>query len=273
MYIYSSCKKTEKCDQKTNYYVDGDSDGYGNPNNSLLACSQPNGYVTNNLDIDDADPGINPGNSEIADNHIDENGDGKFAYNLFIDSDNDGFGLTPFLFQSPKFIVSNFDLPYGYSFNGDDCNDTNSTINPNATEILNNTIDENCDGTLGGGCNDDSDCGGSEICINGNCETATIYYADVDGDGFGDSWSSITAGDNPPNGYVLTNGDCDDTDSSVCPSCKEVVNNGKDDDCNGLIDECSTNNPSECDCTDGIDNDGDGYTDCTDSDCTGISGC
>jgi hypothetical protein len=272
MSIYSSCKKKEECSEKIIFYLDADSDGYGNTNSHTFACSQPNGYVANNLDSDDTNPSVNPAKPEIADNHIDENGDGKFDYNLFLDSDNDGFGLTPTLFHSPKFIVSIYDLPYGYSFNSDDCDDSNAAINPNATEIGNNTVDENCDGDIGV-CSSDSECGGGEVCISGTCETATIYYFDADGDGFGETSNSITAGANAPSGYVLNNSDCNDSDSSVCPTCLEVENNGKDDNCDGQVDECSTNNSTECDCTDGVDNDGDGYVDCADSECSGISGC
>jgi len=40
------------------FYADTDGDGLGDPNSSILACSQPDGYVANN---NDDDPNLNPG--------------------------------------------------------------------------------------------------------------------------------------------------------------------------------------------------------------------
>jgi hypothetical protein len=69
------------------FYHDSDGDGYGDPNNSTLACAAPIGFVANNTDCDDTNPSINPDATE-AFNSIDDN-----CNNLIdegYDSDNDG---------------------------------------------------------------------------------------------------------------------------------------------------------------------------------------
>lgn len=57
----------------TTYYRDADNDTYGDALNSTTSCTgTPVGYVTNNLDCNDANAGIKPGGTEICGNGTDE---------------------------------------------------------------------------------------------------------------------------------------------------------------------------------------------------------
>lgn len=66
------------CCTATNYWLDGDGDGYG-AGSVLSTCSFPGaGYVTNVLDCNDADANVNPEGEEICGNGLDDdclNGD------------------------------------------------------------------------------------------------------------------------------------------------------------------------------------------------------
>lgn len=57
------------------------------------------------------------------------------------DSDGDGFG-------NAAIEIEETIVPAGYVENNLDCNDSVKEINPDATEVFNNTIDENCDGEI-----------------------------------------------------------------------------------------------------------------------------
>jgi hypothetical protein len=128
----------------TNYYVDGDNDGFGT-GNAIAYCSNPGaGYSTVSGDCDDASNLTYPGATEICDskdNDCDGTVDDGLTFtNYYIDNDNDNYGTGSAITfcQNPG---------TGYSTVNTDCNDSNGAIHPGATEIANNGIDENCDGT------------------------------------------------------------------------------------------------------------------------------
>ena len=78
----------------------------------------------------------------------------------YVDADGDGYG-DPNSAPEPQVAGS---CPMGYVSNSDDCDDSDSAINPGATEICNNMIDDNCDGITDTG--DDIDGDGYTIAQN-----------------------------------------------------------------------------------------------------------
>lgn len=110
----------------------------------MLEDNDSDGF-TSDVDCDDNNPNVNPEAEEICDN-IDNNCDGQIDENQtflswWIDSDNDGFGEGPM-----ESRIVDCKQPQGYVQNYDDCDDSNPNINPNAQEIPDNGIDEDCDG-------------------------------------------------------------------------------------------------------------------------------
>ena len=154
----------------TDYYADLDLDGYG-AGAATNACAQPIGFVTTNTDCDDNNASANPAATEIC-NTIDDNCDGQIDEGVqntyYVDMDGDGYGSMNF------WSIQACTAPLGFALSSNDCADNNPAINPGATEVC-NTIDENCDGQ-----------------INEGFGPLTIYYADADGDGYGNGTQAIS---------------------------------------------------------------------------------
>ena len=105
--------------------------------------------------------------------------------------------------------------PAGYVSNSTDCNDYDIALHPGATELCNG-IDDNCDSQVDEG-------------------VLSTFYADADGDGYGDL-TVTTQACSAPIGYVSNSTDCDDNNNAVHPGATEICN-GIDDNCDGQIDE------------------------------------
>tara|TARA_B110000046_G_scaffold21535_1_gene20375 strand:- start:1790 stop:3301 length:1512 start_codon:yes stop_codon:yes gene_type:complete len=101
------------------------------------------GFNPDQGDCDDFDATISPNAVEVCDG-IDNNCDGvvdeELLTNFYQDSDGDGFGGS--------ITIQSCTQPSGYVVQGGDCDDFDFTINPNAAEILNNGIDDDCDGDV-----------------------------------------------------------------------------------------------------------------------------
>jgi|GEM_PF-608119 len=219
------------------WYADGDGDGFGDPDDSQSACSQPTGTVANPADCDDADATISPTGTEVcdgADNDCDSTVDERGATDAstwYADVDMDGYG-------DPDDTRTACDEPTGYGPDASDCDDGDAAINPDATELC-DSVDNDCDTTV------DED----------GAADASTWYADADGDGYGDpDLSSVAC--SAPSKTVADDTDCDDTNFFVNPGATERCN-GADDNCDGVIDEDTAVDAS----TWYDDNDGDTYGD------------
>lgn len=106
----------------TTFYADTDNDGLGDPTVSQVACTAPTNYVSNANDCDDSNNAIGA------------------AQTYYQDLDNDTYG-------NPAVSLTQCTQPAGYVTNDDDCNDNAASVHPGATEIPNNGIDEDCNGS------------------------------------------------------------------------------------------------------------------------------
>jgi len=134
----------------TVWYIDTDFDGYGSDAVTRTACEQPGGYALAPDDCDDTDNAVHPGADELCDgvdndcdSLVDDDDDTivdeENGMMFYEDADGDGYGVvsetTGFGCESP---------PSGFADNTDDCDDTDSAINPGATEIWYDGVDSDC---------------------------------------------------------------------------------------------------------------------------------
>lgn len=240
----------------TTFYADSDKDGYGDPNNPTQACTQPVDYVTNQQDCNDAAAAIQPTSTEQC-NGQDDN------CNQEVDEGNPGSGEAcetgvPGLCAVGKTACQNGSIQ------------CQQAVSPVAEEC--DGKDNNCDGAVDEGPFPQKSCNtgkpgicseGEEVCqeasltckqlkepsleacdgLDNNCDgevdnnvaSATTYFKDFDGDGWGNTAESLKSC-SPLTGYVTKKGDCGDNDDTIFPFAKELCD-GKDNDCDNQIDE------------------------------------
>jgi len=221
---------------QTTFFLDADGDGYGDPAATTSACELPGDHAVVAGDCNDSDATVHPEADETCndldddcDDSVDE--DAIDAEPFYRDRDEDGWG------DSEDWSTACAE-PSGYVAQVGDCDDTNSAMNPDATELCNG-FDDDCDGDTDGDDATDPD----------------TWYADADSDGYGDAASPTIACD-APSGTVSNASDCDDSDPLAHPGAVEICDDA-DNDCNGEIDESSAVDAT----TWYADTDGDGHGD------------
>jgi hypothetical protein len=232
------------------YWADTDGDGFGDAASTTTECTLPSGYAENADDCDDSAAGTYPGADEWCDG-VDTDCDGTLdeddaldAATWYADTDGDGYGDA----ASTDVECSQ---PSGFVADDTDCDDSAAGTYPGA--------DEWCDGV-------DTDCDG--ILDEDDALDAATWYADTDGDGYGDA-SSTDIECSQPSGFVADDTDCDDSAAGTYPGADEWCD-GVDTDCDGTLDEDDALDAA----TWWLDADADGYGDAstTDIDCSEPSG-
>ena len=201
------------------WYRDSDEDRYGDPDDFLVACEQPTGYVLDNTDCNDASEYVNPLVDELCDdedNDCDTRVDENVTFvDYFPDTDDDGYG------DGDETPINDCTVPDGYVADDEDCDDTDELINPEGIEL--------CDLA-------DNDCDGDED--ENRAVDAQTWYADSDRDGYGNPLISVVACYAPAS-FVADSTDCNDGALSAFPGGIEVCDE-LDNDCNDLVDDDST---------------------------------
>ena len=144
---------------QTVWFVDRDGDGFGaSQQPTVESCDAPAGFIDNGDDCDDADPEV---------------GEARTFYD---DRDRDGYG-------DPDTPVESC-VALNLLRDASDCDDSDPDINPGAAERCDpDDRDEDCDG-LSDNADDDP-------------EGEQLWFADVDGDGYGSIDEVLRACDDP----------------------------------------------------------------------------
>jgi predicted outer membrane repeat protein len=185
--IDQDCTGSDATDPHT-WFADQDGDKLGDKDTTIESCDDERPlYVLNPSDCAPTDEDLFL----------------SLGTEAWLDADEDGYG------DPLQYDTCGSANPGNWSANADDCDDTNASIHPGATETCDD-VDEDCDDAIDDGL------------------TAYTVYADIDGDGwgFGGGWTTCD-----PTDGVDEAGDCSPDDASIYPTGPEL--------CDGLDNNCT----------------------------------
>ncbi|MBL8860209.1 MAG: right-handed parallel beta-helix repeat-containing protein [Planctomycetes bacterium] len=217
------------------WYLDSDSDGFGDPAMSVQSCTQPAGYVANNTDGCPSDPlKTAPGQCGCGNPDTDTDNDGTADCNDLCP--NDPLKIAPGQCGCGN-LDTDTDLD-GTADCNDGCPNDPFKIAPGQCGCGNPDTDTDNDGTAD--CNDLCPLDPLKIapglCGCGNPDVLTTFYYDGDGDGYGNPALFVLACTSRI-GYVANNLDCNDSNPAINPAAVEICGDLIDNNCNSMIDE------------------------------------
>ena len=225
------------------FYVDADSDGYGDLDGPTAdGCTAPSGYSNDALDCDDTAANVHPGAPEVC-NEVDDDCDGVAdpddavdAPAWYVDGDGDGYGDGG--------GTASCDPIAGSVVTDGDCNDADATVSPGAAETWYDGIDQDCDGADddqdGDGYGVADDCDDTESEVNPGADES--WYDDIDQDCAGDD--DFDADGDGQRSATYGGPDCDDADPHVYDGAPDAPYDG-------VVHDCASASDNDAD--------GDGY--------------
>jgi Putative metal-binding motif len=215
--IYGDFDFVYGCTGQT-FYLDGDGDGIGRADFSMLGCvgAPPTGFVGETGDCDDYRKTVYPGAQELC-NMLDDNCDGAVDENavpveLWPDADGDGYyDARTEKVGEPKVGCAGLK---GWAAEPGDCKPQDEAVHAGAAEAC-NSVDDDCDGDIDervrptcgeGWCRREAAGCNPQNCTPGEPVKETCNFLDDDCDGLTDEDADVC-----PSGQTCAAGSCVDS--------------------------------------------------------------
>ena len=158
-------KDVDESPELTSWYPDQDEDGFGDDALRSEAATAPDNHIAQGGDCDDTDPAVHPDAEEVCNDGVDDDCDGladDADDSVYTDSDDDAYEVLDGDGYGDALVrqCDHTDLVDV----GDDCDDVDPGVYPDAPEDCGDGIDQDCDGLLD--C-EDGECMGVDPCVEG----------------------------------------------------------------------------------------------------------